>query len=221
MRLEAAEWSASLSNVTSTPPNPNHASMQMQRKPRSILRQYSAIAYLRQVKNMGCVRTWPTPMGNGWTPLATGVEMAQVIGAGAAPMRAAGIYWFANQVLVRYAGCNDMKRFEPRPDSNAEILHMRRVIKAFIDQQPPCARCRAKGGHFMVLIGYLDLDADGWPTKAILTDSSGTYLIAGSHFRLGELTPDSPEVVALEPSPRWSVRGGGVGDPTPCSGPTG
>jgi hypothetical protein len=99
-------------------------------------------------------------------------------GGPGAPCRAeaeSGMYWFANQVLQRDAGCNDMRPFRPDPDNYTDKLHMRRVVKGFIDNNLPLLVDVRQGGHFMVLIGYLDLSSNGLPKQAIITDSYGSY----------------------------------------------
>ncbi|PXF60271.1 MAG: hypothetical protein C4B58_00045 [Deltaproteobacteria bacterium] len=90
-----------------------------------------------------------------------------------------GMYWFANYVLnIRDAGCNDMKRFRPDSTSYSDRLHMRKVVKGFIDHNLPLLIAVRQGGHFMILIGYTDLDSTGYPRKAIIVDSGEGYKFA-------------------------------------------
>ncbi len=86
-----------------------------------------------------------------------------------------GMFWFANQVLQNAAGCNDMRGFRPDPSSYSEKKHMRRVVKSFVDHNLPLLVTVRQGGHFMVIVGYFDLDATGLPRKAIVRDSSDSY----------------------------------------------
>jgi hypothetical protein len=89
-----------------------------------------------------------------------------------------GMFWFANQVLHNDAGCNDMRGFAPDPSDYTEKKHMRRVVKGFVDHDLPLLVSVRQGGHFMMLVGYFDLDSTGLPRQAILHDSSGSYRLA-------------------------------------------
>ena len=90
-----------------------------------------------------------------------------------------GMFWFENYVLnIGDAGCNDMKKFEPDPTSYSDRLHMRKVVKGFIDHNLPLLIAVRQGDHFMTLIGYTDLDHTGYPQKAIIIDSGGGYKFA-------------------------------------------
>lgn len=88
-----------------------------------------------------------------------------------------GMYWFANHVLRRDCGCNDMKDFTPDTTSSSDILHMRRIIKGFIDHNIPLLVSVRDGRHFEILVGYLDLDYKGLPKNAIITYGRNAYMI--------------------------------------------
>jgi hypothetical protein len=57
------------------------------------------------------------------------------------------------------------------PANTTEIDHMRRIIKAFVDNDVPLLATVNRGGHFMPIVGYADLDNRGLPTTAVLADS--------------------------------------------------
>ena len=87
-----------------------------------------------------------------------------------------GMYYFTNQVMAHsYAGCNDMRSLRPSPTSSADMRHMRRVVKGFVDHNLPLMVIVRRGGHFMYLVGYYDLDSTGLPRNGIITDSGGRF----------------------------------------------
>jgi hypothetical protein len=81
-----------------------------------------------------------------------------------------GLYWFLNDLLltVGNAGCNDARALYP--DDRDEIDDIRKIIKAFVDNDIPLFIGVNAGRHWMVLIGYADLDASGLPETAITVD---------------------------------------------------
>ncbi len=84
-----------------------------------------------------------------------------------------GMYWFMNQELQSrgIAGCNDARNVTPTKAGH--LTDVRRIIKAFVDNETPLVIAVNKGYHFMTLIGYADLEERfGLPQTAIAVDPS-------------------------------------------------
>ena len=64
-----------------------------------------------------------------------------------------GIFGFLNQRTL--VGCNDADSFIVNADN---LDDMRRIIKAFIDHNVPLVMTSRAGQHFMVIVGYANLD---------------------------------------------------------------
>ncbi len=89
-----------------------------------------------------------------------------------APDASCGMFWFMNRVLPEYtriAGANDARRIYGNSYSNRQ--NARRIIKTFVENNMPLLVSVNRGGHYMTLVGWADLDEHGLPRYGIVADS--------------------------------------------------
>lgn len=94
------------------------------------------------------------------------------------------MYMFLNSALqnMDIAGCNDAR--SAFPSGQGDIDDMRRIIKGFVDANIPLLIAVKNGNHFVVLIGYANLDdtPEGLPRTAVAVDVNyHNEMLLGEH----------------------------------------
>ena len=88
------------------------------------------------------------------------------------PTAPCGMYYMMNKVLpelTKLAAANDARGFGASTAQDKKDI--RRIVRAFVDANLPLLSTVNNGGHFMALVGYAELNADGLPRYAIAVDS--------------------------------------------------
>ncbi len=82
-----------------------------------------------------------------------------------------GALHFLNRRCQRLGGCSDARSFDSFDTTPAEKDALRRIIRAFIDNNVPLLATVNSNGHWLPIVGYADLDTEGLPETAITVDS--------------------------------------------------
>ncbi len=89
--------------------------------------------------------------------------------AGAPTCRWDAQHWmFGFLNLHTVIGCNDARPFSVQTNDDVTIARM--IIKGFIDNDVPLIMSSRGGAHFMVVIGYADIDDDELPRAIIVSN---------------------------------------------------
>lgn len=111
-------------------------------------------------------------------------------GASCEPDAHEGMFGYLNRHSA--VGCNDARYFAA--GSEGQVDELRRIVKAFVDHNVPLVMGSRRGQHFLTIIGYAELGADGLPLALI---ASNPHLTRDVGF-----TPPSPPLPATAPGPR-------------------